>query len=128
MKGLAEVSTSSEGQPPPVPQGPPLQPPPQQAPPPPPPPPPPQQHPQFAQHPPGSAVPQSIPLSMVAPAIADSPELQKQVSPAPLPPPPATERDGTRWDALFVGTGTPESGPIGLRTWTWTGPAARVAR
>ncbi|KAF0295181.1 Protein bric-a-brac 2 [Amphibalanus amphitrite] len=75
VKGLAEVSTGSEGQAPPVPQGPPVQPP-QPAP---PQPQPPQPHPQFAQHPAGAAVPQSIPLSMVAPTIADSSELQKQV-------------------------------------------------
>ncbi|XP_043233802.1 uncharacterized protein LOC122387555 isoform X1 [Amphibalanus amphitrite] len=84
VKGLAEVSTGSEGQAPPVPQGPPVQPP-QPAP---PPQQPPQPHPQFAQHPAGAAVPQSIPLSMVAPTIADSSELQKQVRQRAIVPQP----------------------------------------
>ena len=120
VKGLAEVSTGSEGQAP-APPAPPVPQQQQQA---------PsvqqqaatqqqqQQHPQYAQHPPGSAVPQSIPLSMVAPTIADSPELQKQVSAARRRPPaagPAQERDGTR--CFLWGPAVSESDPIALQTW-----------
>ncbi|XP_037091744.1 uncharacterized protein LOC119111954 [Pollicipes pollicipes] len=70
VKGLAEVSTGSEGQQAPAAQGPPV------APPPPPPP------------PPVSNVPPSIPMTMVAPSMVESPELLKQVRQRALAPQP----------------------------------------